>query len=51
MWERKLVPDPLKKKKKSKLSISLNQQSKVSNSLLLLYAQAEDYPNISQLRC
>ena len=38
-------------KKKSKLSISLNQQSKVSNSLLLLYAQAEDYPNISQLRC
>ena len=49
MWKRKLVPDPFKKK--SKLSISLNQQSKVSNSLLLLYAQAEDYPNISQLRC
>ena len=37
--------------KKSKLSISLDQQSEVSYSLLLLYVQVEDYQNILKLRC
>ena len=37
--------------KKSKLSISFNQQSEVSCSLFLLYVQVENYKNILQLRC
>ena len=40
----KLVPDPFFKK--SKLSISLNQESEVSYSLLFLHVQVEDYQNI-----
>ena len=37
--------------KKSKLSISLDQQSEISYSLFLLYVQVEDYQNILKLRC
>ena len=37
--------------KKSKISISLDQQSKVLYSLLLLYVQVEDYRNILKIRC
>ena len=37
--------------KKSKLSISRDQQSEVSYSLLLLYVQAEAYQKILKLRC
>ena len=36
--------------KKSKISISLDQQSKVLCSLLLLYVQVEDYRNILKIR-
>ena len=36
--------------KKSKLSISLDQQSKVLYNLLLLYVQIEDYRNILKLK-
>ena len=37
--------------KKSKLSISLNQQSEILYSLHLLYVQVEVYQHISKLRC
>ena len=37
--------------KKSKLSISLDQQSEVSYSLFLLYVQVKDYQNVLKLRC
>ena len=46
---KKLVPYPFQKK--SKLSISLDQQSKVSYSLSLLHVQVEDYQDILKLRC
>ena len=36
--------------KKSKLTISLDQQSEVSYSLFSLYVQVEDYQNILKLR-
>ena len=36
--------------KETKLSISLDQQSKVLNSLFLLFAQVEGYRNILKLR-
>ena len=36
--------------KELKLSISLDQQSKVSYSLFLLYVEVEDYKNIFKLR-
>ena len=37
--------------KKSKLSMSLDQQSEVSDSLFLLYVQVEDYQNILKPKC
>ena len=37
--------------KKSKLSISLDQQHEVSYSLFLLLVQIEDYQNILKLMC
>ena len=37
--------------KNSKLSVSLDQQSKVLDSLFLLYIQVEGYHNILKLRC
>ena len=37
--------------KKSKLSISLNQQPDILQSLFLLYVQVEVYQNILKLRC
>ena len=37
--------------KKSKLSISLDQQSKVLYSLFLLYVQVEVYVSLLKLRC
>ena len=37
--------------KKSKLNISLDQQSEVSYSFFSLYALVEDYQNIWKLRC
>ena len=37
--------------KKSKLSLSLDQQSGMLQSLFLLYAQVEVYQNILKLRC
>ena len=45
----KLVPDPFLKK--AKLSISLDQQSKVSYNLFIFFVQVEDYQNILNLRC
>ena len=39
-------PNPRPFSKKSNLSISLDQQSKFSNSLLLLYVQFEEYQYI-----
>ena len=41
---------PTSLSKKSKLSISLHQQYEILYSLLLLYVQVEDYPNILILR-
>ena len=43
------IPRPFSKK--SKLSISLDQQSQMLYSLFLLYVQGELYQNISELRC
>ena len=37
--------------KKSKLSISLDQQSEFSCSLILLYVQIEEYQDIMKRRC
>ena len=37
--------------KKSKLSISLDQQFEILLSLILLYVQLEDYQNILKVRC
>ena len=37
--------------KEKKLTISLDQQSKVSYSLFLLHVQVEVYQNILKLRC
>ena len=37
--------------KKSKLTTSLNQRSKILYSLFLLFGQVEDYQNILKLRC
>ena len=37
--------------KKSKLSVSLDQQSEVSYRLFILYLQVEDYQNILKLWC
>ena len=37
--------------KKAKLSISLDQQSKVLHSSLLLYFQGESFQNVLKLRC
>ena len=45
----KLVPGPFMKK--SKLSISLEQQSDMLQSLFLLYTQVELYQNILKLTC
>ena len=42
---------PLRFSRKSKFSIFLNQQSKVSSSLFLLYVQVRGYRNIMKLRC
>ena len=36
---------------KSKLSISLDQQSEMSQTLFSLYAQVEVYQNLLKLRC
>ena len=36
--------------KKSKLNISLDQQSEVSSSLYLLYVEVENYQNILKLQ-
>ena len=43
------IPRPFSKK--SKLSISLDQQSQMLYSFFLLYVQGELYQNISKLRC
>ena len=45
----KLVPDRFLKA--SKLSLSLNQQSELSCSLLLFYSQVEDQQKIVKLMC
>ena len=45
----KLFPDPFSKK--SKLGISLDQQSKKMYNLLLLYIHGKVYENILQRRC
>ena len=37
--------------KNSKLSVSLDQQSEVSYSLFLLYAQVEENQNILKIQC
>ena len=42
-------PSPRPFSKKSKLSISLDQQGEILYSLLLLYVQVEDYLNILKL--
>ena len=47
----KLVPDPFFLKKKTKFSISADQQSRTLYSLFLLYVQVEGYGNILKLRC
>ena len=44
-------PSPRLFSKKSKLSISLDQQPEISYCLFLLYVQVEDYQNILKLRC
>ena len=46
---KKLVPDPFIEK--LKFGISLDQQSEMLKSLLLLYAQGEVYQNILKVRC
>ena len=46
-WETSPTPFP----KKSKLSMSLGQQSEVLYKLLLLYVHVEDYQNLLKLRC
>ena len=45
----KVVGDPFIKK--TKLNISLDQQSEMFENLLLLYFQVEVYQNILKLRC
>ena len=47
--DRETIPWPFSKK--SKLSISLDRQSEVFYSLILLYVQIESYQNILNIRC
>ena len=46
----KLVSDPFEKKR-SKLSLSVDQQSEILKSLFLFNDQVEFYENILKLRC